>query len=391
MYLRKIMKKTNSNIKLGFVIHTFDDSRGGKEVVTWNLVSRLLEMGVRTELVCSRYKSLEHPLLNIHKVPMPGKAVGLDGFFFARNAFKKTKELDINIIYTNGKSGFGDIVRLGGLPHKVHIRTRRAAIKNPFKRALYSFKKRISLKNKISLYLERKTYKNQELKKVITCSRYVKKNLLEAYPALSPGKVEVVYNGFDFIPYDKEIALRNRIEIRNKHGLTEDEPVYLFAGNNFERKGLDRVIAFMKITPGFKLIVAGRGRRRRCSPQLKSRISWAGEAGDIVKYYDAADVLILPSASDGFGLVVPEALARGCYVMVSQNAGASEIIDGYQAGLTFPFRDFPEKISPPEMSVVRNENFRQARRELARQLSWEKMSFKYLDVFREVLDTGDKD
>jgi len=74
--------------------------------------------------------------------------------------------------------------------------------------------------------------------------------------------------------------------------------------------------------------------------------------------------------------------------MVSQNAGASEIIDDYRIGMTFPFRDFPERVKPSEMSLARDDQFRQSRRDLVRQMSWEKMAERYLGIFKETLDTS---
>lgn len=51
---------------------------------------------------------------------------------------------------------------------------------------------------------------------------------------------------------------------------------------------------------------------------------FAGE--DVKNYYALADVLVLPSLSDAFGMTVLEAMACGLPMVVNQAAGASEVI-----------------------------------------------------------------
>jgi len=59
----------------------------------------------------------------------------------------------------------------------------------------------------------------------------------------------------------------------------------------------------------------------------------------LIYEYGVSSVMVMSSVSDGFGLVVPQALACGVPVLVSENVGSSEfIIDGYN-GFTFKIRD----------------------------------------------------
>jgi glycosyltransferase involved in cell wall biosynthesis len=73
---------------------------------------------------------------------------------------------------------------------------------------------------------------------------------------------------------------------------------------------------------------------------LDNRVAFAGEVGGdhIDAYYDAADVLVMPTRYEGYGMAVAEALARGLPV-VSTATGAIGDLVGTEAGLLVPVDD----------------------------------------------------
>ncbi len=73
---------------------------------------------------------------------------------------------------------------------------------------------------------------------------------------------------------------------------------------------------------------------------LENRVAFAGEVdGDhIDAYYDAADVLVMPTRYEGYGMAVAEGLARGLPV-VSTATGAIGDLVGTEAGLLVPVDD----------------------------------------------------
>lgn len=56
-------------------------------------------------------------------------------------------------------------------------------------------------------------------------------------------------------------------------------------------------------------------------------------------YYSQADVAVLASAADGFGMVVPQAMACGLPVIVTENVGAADIVEHGISGFIVPARD----------------------------------------------------
>jgi glycosyltransferase involved in cell wall biosynthesis len=65
------------------------------------------------------------------------------------------------------------------------------------------------------------------------------------------------------------------------------------------------------------------------------RVLWAGFQNDMQFVYAAADLIIMPSAFETFGMATLEALSMGCPVVGSNTGGTSELLELYGGGLTF--------------------------------------------------------
>jgi len=59
----------------------------------------------------------------------------------------------------------------------------------------------------------------------------------------------------------------------------------------------------------------------------------------LFKTYQEFDILILPTVFEGFGLVIPEAMAAGLPVITTQNSFGYEIINHHENGSIIPIRD----------------------------------------------------
>ena len=71
--------------------------------------------------------------------------------------------------------------------------------------------------------------------------------------------------------------------------------------------------------------------------QILDRVTFTGDLhqGDLDREYDAADVFVLPTFHEGFGMVVSEALARGLPVVSTPTGGIAELV-GADAGILVP-------------------------------------------------------
>ncbi len=161
-----------------------------------------------------------------------------------------------------------------------------------------------------------------------------------------PGKVRVVPNGVDTSRFS---PLVSGDEVRARHGL-EGRTVVLFVGALTQwhaYKGVDQLIAAFRVAAStnsdLRLLVVGRGsllpsfKRQVSAASLEDKVIFAGQvSGDLLPhYYAACDFAVLPSKdrSEGFGLVLLEAMASGKPVIGSRVGGVTDVIRHGETGL----------------------------------------------------------
>ncbi|MFH1499089.1 MAG: glycosyltransferase family 4 protein [Verrucomicrobiota bacterium] len=129
-----------------------------------------------------------------------------------------------------------------------------------------------------------------------------------------------------------------------------DGPVFLFCGQMIARKGIDLLLlAFaqtLRQQPDVRLLLVGREAEL---PSLlgglplvvRKRINYAGfQSPDALpEWFARADVFVLPSRHDGWGVVVNQALGAGLPCIVSDAVGAGELIDDDVNGSVVPAGD----------------------------------------------------
>jgi len=101
---------------------------------------------------------------------------------------------------------------------------------------------------------------------------------------------------------------------------------------------------------------------------------------EVLEHMRNHDVLVLPSLSEGFGLVVLEAMSQGMTVIVSENTGAGDVIQNGVQGFVVPIRSseaISEKLSMLASNRENLEQMKIAALERARQCTW--------DVYRQSL------
>jgi glycosyltransferase involved in cell wall biosynthesis len=129
--------------------------------------------------------------------------------------------------------------------------------------------------------------------------------------------------------------------------------VILFSGQLIERKGVDLLLrAFIRIAhrlPTLELHMLGTGPaletlRKLIPPDLSCRIHFLGfkQPAVLPAIFATADIFVLPSRHDGWGVVVNEALGSGLPIIVSDRVGARDLVDDGRNGLITPAGDIEE-------------------------------------------------
>lgn len=136
--------------------------------------------------------------------------------------------------------------------------------------------------------------------------------------ALGRRAARIIYNGVNGKVFYAQ-AYADRMMMRESRGLSGDEKIALFVGRFVEKKGLHKLRGLAADTPAVTWICIGRGPldpRTWNAPNV--RVFDHMPAAELAKWYNAADLLVLPSVGEGFPLVVQEALACGLPCLVSE-------------------------------------------------------------------------
>jgi UDP-glucose:(heptosyl)LPS alpha-1,3-glucosyltransferase len=214
--------------------------------------------------------------------------------------------------------------------------------------------------------------------------------LRQSYPRLAIPTV-VIGNGVDverFRPPTPE----EREDARAALGRTADDRVVLFIGNEFGRKGLPLLLEAMRglddrthlhVVGGTPDLVA-QASSSAAAAVLEGRLHFEGPHPDPRPWLRAADVLVMPSAYESFGLVVLEALAAGVPVVATPTGCVPDlVVDEVNGAVVEPT---PADLVRGLTSVLggdRNALARQARA-TAEEHSWSRVAQRYLDLLTDV-------
>jgi glycogen synthase len=171
------------------------------------------------------------------------------------------------------------------------------------------------------------------------------RELLKQYCSGVEERVRVVGNGIE------DVAVSPRTE-----GQDREAPIVLFSGRFVERKGIRELIQAIRIVlsqlPAVRFILAG-GHRHCNGAQMESwllptqlyqyraQIKFTGwlTPNEMTKWYRAADILVVPSWYEPFGMVILEGMLYGLAVAASAVGGPAEILDHGRTGVLFAPRD----------------------------------------------------
>ncbi len=154
---------------------------------------------------------------------------------------------------------------------------------------------------------------------VIANSEMVRREIADFHG--SSIRIEVVYNGID--PQKWATPTVPREMFRNRLELDANQPVAVFVGSGWERKGLKFAIEAAR-QAGCILLVSGNG---NADKYRAPHVRFLGATSNVVDVLHAADAFILPTFYDPFSNATLEALAAGLPIITTTANGVSEILD----------------------------------------------------------------
>jgi glycosyltransferase involved in cell wall biosynthesis len=143
----------------------------------------------------------------------------------------------------------------------------------------------------------------------------------------------------------------SRAQARAELGIGEEEFILIAVARVVAHKGIETLLdAFDRVSAASKrLLVIGDGPQRaelaqRAAQIDPERIRFLGHVPDTAPYYAAADLFVLPSEGEGFGLVFVEAALHGLPTVAAGVWGVPYVVEHEGTGLLVPPRD-PESVA----------------------------------------------
>jgi glycosyltransferase involved in cell wall biosynthesis len=211
---------------------------------------------------------------------------------------------------------------------------------------------------------------------------------LETYYNVPRELISVIPNGIALDKFRPNPSLRH--VIRNEFGVPARAPLLLFAGHEFDRKGLAYAIEALKqLDDDVCLLVAGSDNPapyRRLLANGDGRLFFAGARTDMPAFYAAADAFVLPTAYETFSLVCMEALASGVPVFATRVGGIEDYLEdgrnGY--GIERDGADIAAKLRPVLGDNDRLSALREGARATAERFDWNAVAARYAVLLQEV-------
>ncbi|MEM4367929.1 MAG: glycosyltransferase family 4 protein [Candidatus Anstonellales archaeon] len=178
----------------------------------------------------------------------------------------------------------------------------------------------------------------QNADKLIAVSRRMRELLIEKYSANS-NKIVVIYNGINFEDFmnvsndTKKTLLRDDLALHLK-----DKKIVLFIGRLTPQKGPEYFLEVAKKVLEHRkdvvFVIGGKGEllpkliNIAISSNIINNVIFLGYVKEehLASIYALADVFVMPSSSEPFGIAVLEAIAAGTPVIISKTSGVAEVI-----------------------------------------------------------------
>ena len=235
--------------------------------------------------------------------------------------------------------------------------------------------------------------------RIIAVSNFVKDELLRI--GISPARIDVVPQGLDLGDFHPR-NVREFAGAVERYGIPSNRPVVLFVGSEHPRKNLPALLrAFARAAHGTDAILVKVGAPRQ--PQRDQLVDLVQSLGlndrvlfidrvagrDLPLLFSAAQILVLPSLHEGFGLPPLEAMASGSAVIASNTTSLPELVA--DAGmLVDPTSD--DAIANGLARLLGDASLREELRARglarARLFSWERTVAGVLEVYGKVVETA---
>lgn len=368
------------------VISPFLDKRHGTERCVAEQIERLSDE-FEVHLYSTRVRDLDLTKVIWHKtgIDIAPHVLAYCWFLISNHIVrawdKRVHNLRFDIVFSPGINCFdADVIAV----HIVFAEFYRLAMQDlKFFRNKVTFWPRLihrRLMYRLFIGLERHVYTNREVPLVVI-SHKMEDDLKRSFHRTD--NVKLLYHGIDPTHMNPKHRVMLREKSRNELGLPKEAFALLLVGNDWKKKGLYTLLEAVVSLNDSNVWVLVRGDDDRNSSRdavrkfgLNDRVKFLPSIPEIDSYYAACDIYVGPSVEDSFAIPPLEAMACGLPVIVSAQAGVSELIAHNENGFILEnptdFRALSELIRALRESPSLREQISSRAASTAREYTWQR-------------------
>jgi glycosyltransferase involved in cell wall biosynthesis len=222
---------------------------------------------------------------------------------------------------------------------------------------------------------------------LVVCVSHYTANIIQSRYRVDARKLRVVHN-----------AVTHRQQVEHLHETKHiEEPIVLFLGRVTFQKGpdyfLEAAARVIKIEPDVKFVMSGSGDMLPVMIERAARLGLARhmhftgflKGSDVERMYAMADIYVMPSVSEPFGISPLEAMALDTPVVLSRQSGVSEVLRNALKVDFWDVQDMANKIlALLKYPALRDQLMEEGREEISR-IRWEYPAGLVRDVYRELV------
>lgn len=225
---------------------------------------------------------------------------------------------------------------------------------------------------------------------IIAVSNYTKNMIVERY-GIDPSKIRVVHNAIE--PADIHRQINEKLSAFKNQGVK----IVVFVGRITLQKGPDYFLRAAKrvleYNPDVMFIMAGSGDMEGKMVEesallgISRSVLFTGflRGEELAAVYEAADLFVMPSVSEPFGISALESLAHQTPVLISKQSGVSEMISH---ALKVDFWD-TEEMANEILAVLDHDSLKECLRDNGlrevKKMSWQEAAQQCIEVYKEVM------
>jgi glycogen synthase len=241
---------------------------------------------------------------------------------------------------------------------------------------------------------------------IITVSNAMADELLKL--GFPNDKIRPCWNGVDPMKYDPAlVSNEDRVALRRRYGVQDHETLLFFVGRLVTVKGVDKLVRALPLVlkdfPNTKLLILGIG---DMANEIRSIADGLGIHDKVIlrtefiseeeriRHYAAADVVVLPSLYEPFGIVCTEAMSMAKPVVVGArgtNGMREQVIPSGETQCGIHINPFEPKdvawgiiqvLQLPDKGVLWGKNGRQR---VIEEFSWDAVTKRTLAIYKEFI------